>query len=113
MAEGFARAAGGGGWEVWSAGSRPSGKVNETAITLMQERGVDLSTHRSKTLAELPSIVWDYVVTMGCGDSCRSVPAKERLDWNIPDPKDLSLEQFREVRDGIERLVQRLMEADK
>ncbi len=109
IAEGFARSLGGGRVEAASAGSRPSGKVNSTAVELMRERGIDLSAHRSKGLSALPSEGWDYVVTMGCGDACPFVPAKARLDWAIPDPKALPKAEFREVLDLIEAKVRELL----
>ena len=105
IAEGFARAL---GMDASSAGSRPSGKVNATAIALMKERGVDLSANRSKGLRDVPSEGWDYVVTMGCGDACPFVPARERLDWAIPDPKLLRLPEFQKVLDAIEAKVREL-----
>ncbi len=109
MAEGFARKLGGQDFQAASAGSKPSGKVNETAIALMKEKGIDLAAHRSKSSAELPG-VWDYVVTMGCGDACPVVPGKARLDWQIPDPKNLPLDEFRKVRDLVEGEVAKLLE---
>ena len=42
-------------------------------------------------------------MTMGCGDECPTGRAKRRIDWQIPDPKELPPEQFRGVRDLIER----------
>jgi arsenate reductase len=110
MAEGFARLHGGGKVESFSAGSRPSGKVNETAVALMKERGVDLGVQRSKGLNELPLGKWDAVVTMGCGDACPSLPAVRRLDWALSDPKHMPLEEFRKVRDDIEARVKDLLD---
>lgn len=109
MAEGFARALGGGRVEVCSAGSRPSGQVNARAIRFMAEKAVDLAPQRSKGLAELPPLHWDYVVTMGCGDECPFLPARHRLDWDLPDPKNLDDDGFRNVRDRIEVLVKSLI----
>jgi len=109
MAEGFARALGGGRVESHSAGSRPSGQVNPRAIRFMAEKDVDLASQRSKGLAELPSLHWDYVVTMGCGDECPFVPATHRLDWDLPDPKNLDDDAFRDIRDRIESLVKNLI----
>ncbi len=105
MAEAFARVHGGDNIEAYSAGSRPSGKINPKAIAAMKEIGYDLSKHRSKSLTELPDIAFDFVATMGCGDECPFVRAKRREDWDIPDPKDLPPEQFRTVRDLIEAKV--------
>jgi protein-tyrosine-phosphatase len=103
MAEGFAR---GQRIVAASAGSKPSGEVNARAVRFMAERGVDLSRHISKGLDDLPGdVVWDYVVTMGCGDACPHVPARHRADWDLPDPKPLDDAGFRAVRDRIERLV--------
>jgi arsenate reductase (thioredoxin) len=111
MAEGFAKALGQGLMEVRSAGSQPSGRVNETAVQVMREIGIDLASHHSKALSDLlPSVEWDYVITMGCGDSCPTVPARHREDWQIPDPKGLPLNEFRQVRDEIQNRVQRLIE---
>jgi protein-tyrosine-phosphatase len=109
MAEAFARAHGGGRVRVWSAGSRPSGKVNPRAIETMAERGLELGRHRSKSLADLPAIEFDLAVTMGCGDACPDLRAAERLDWQIEDPAALDAEGFARVRDEIERRVLALL----
>jgi len=109
MAEAFARIHGGESVEAYSAGSRPSGKVNSKAIRAMRELGYDLSRHSSKSLAELPDLEFDFVATMGCGDECPFVRAKRREDWSIPDPKDLPLEEFRVVRDLIENKVKEIL----
>jgi arsenate reductase len=110
MAEGFARALGA---DAHSAGSRPSGKVNPRAVAFMKEKGIDLGTHASKGLTDLPAGGFDAVVTMGCGDACPHVPAKLRLDWALPDPKDLPDDGFREVRDRIESLVADLVKSGR
>lgn len=110
MAEGFARRHGEGKVAVWSSGSKPSGKVNETAVTLMKEKGVDMSAHRSKGLTELPAQTWDYVITMGCGDACPFVPSQAKEDWAIPDPKHLPPDEFREIRDLVESKVKDLID---
>jgi arsenate reductase len=110
LAEGFARTHGKSRVTACSAGSRPSGQVNPRAIQFMRERGIDLTIQRSKGLDDLPAgTTWDYIVTMGCGDACPSLPARHRIDWDLPDPKHLSDEQFRAVRDRIEALVATLI----
>jgi protein-tyrosine-phosphatase len=109
MAEAFARIHGGGKVEAFSAGSRPSGKVNPKAIEAMREVGYDLQQHRSKSLAELAARDFDVAVTMGCGDECPFIRAKRREDWQIPDPKGMPPEEFRAVRDLIEAKVKELL----
>ena len=101
MAEAFARMLGGAAVEAYSAGSRPSGMVNPKAVEVMSELGYDLSAHGSKSLDELPQVEFDFVATMGCGDACPMVRAKQRADWSIPDPKHLPPGEFRAVRDLI------------
>ena len=85
MAEAFARIHGAGRYEAWSAGSRPSGLVNPKAIAALAERGYDLSTHRSKSVDELPRAPFAAVITMGCGDACPSVASRIHEDWQIPE----------------------------
>ena len=109
MAEAFARMIGGDRVEAYSAGSRPSGKVNPRAALSMKEVGYDLAAHRSKSLAEIPQVEYDVVVSMGCGDACPSVPARLREEWDIPDPRDMAPEKFREVRDTIRAKVEKLL----
>jgi protein-tyrosine-phosphatase len=105
MAQAFARLLGGDRVEAWSAGSRPSGKVNPKAIAAMAELGYDLSTHDSKSLDDIPDIAYDLVVTMGCGDECPFVRAAQREDWALPDPRHLEGADFLAVRDEIRRRV--------
>ena len=99
--------------EAHSAGSRPSGVVNPKAIAAMAELGYDLATHRSKPLSELESLDFDVVVTMGCGDACPWVKARRRIDWQIPDPKQLAPADFAKVRDLVGAKVRALLEESR
>jgi len=76
----------------------------------MKELGCDMSAHRSKGLDNIPQDVFDVAVTMGCGDTCPNLRAKKRMDWQIPDPKLLSVDDYREVRNLIGRMVKSLLE---
>jgi arsenate reductase (thioredoxin) len=105
MAEAFARIHAGENIEAYSAGSQPSGEVNPKAIAAMREVGYDLSKHTSKSLDDIPQVEYDFVATMGCGDACPFVRAKQREDWQIPDPKARPPADFNEVRDLIEQKV--------
>ena len=110
MAEAFARMHGDGLLEPHSAGSRPSGTVNPRAVKAMAEVGYDLSTHHSKSVSEVPTGPYEFVITMGCGDACPFVPAVERDDWDLADPRDLAPPEFNQVRDEIESRVKALLE---
>ncbi len=109
MAEAFARIHGAGKVEAHSAGSRPSGRVNPKAIDAMKEVGYDLTSHTSKGLGEFNGQEVEVAVTMGCGDECPRVVAKRREDWQIPDPRNMTPDQFREVRNLIESKVKELI----
>lgn len=108
MAQAFAKMHGD-GIEVFSAGSRPSGRINPKAIDAMREIGYDLTSHASKGLEEFNGEKVDVAVTMGCGDECPLVLADHRVEWHIPDPRDMSPDEFREVRDLIESKVKDLI----
>ena len=109
MAEAFARLHGGGNVEAFSAGSRPSGRINPKAVEAMREVGYDLTTHTSKGLDEFNGQPFDAAVTMGCGDECPVVLARRRLEWHIPDPREMTPDQFRGVRNLIETKVKELI----
>ncbi|KQN97952.1 MULTISPECIES: arsenate reductase ArsC [Stenotrophomonas] len=111
MAEAFARMLGGAAVEAYSAGSRPSGVINPRAIAAMAELGYDLAAHHSRSLDELPDVEFDFVATMGCGDACPLILARQRADWALPDPRDMAPEQYRGVRDDIRARVAAMLAA--
>jgi arsenate reductase len=112
MSEAFAKMLGGSTIEAYSAGSRPSGKINSKAIASMKELGYDLSLHHSKSLEEVKQYApFDVVVTMGCGDACPWMPAKKFVDWEIPDPKHMNENEFAKIRNLIKSKVGDLLSA--
>src|SRR4051812_15989786 len=109
MAEAFARIHGKEKVNAYSAGSRPSRKVNVKAIEAMKMLGYDLSSHQSKSVDDFRNMNFEYAVTMGCGDECPFISAKHHIDWDIPDPKNLEMDEFIKVRDMIgEKVIQLL-----
>jgi len=93
------------GGEARSAGSRPEHELHPQVVDAMREIGVDLSDRRPKPIAP-EDVEWaDVVVSMGCGDACPVLPGKEYLDWNLPDPVGMSVDEVRELRADIERRV--------
>jgi protein-tyrosine-phosphatase/N-acetylglutamate synthase-like GNAT family acetyltransferase len=110
MSQAFATILGDKNVQAYSAGSKPSGIVNPKAIAAMKELGYDLGKHDSKSLKEVEEYApFDAVVTMGCGDACPWMPAKRFIDWQIPDPKNMELEEFNKVRDLIKEKVAELI----
>jgi protein-tyrosine-phosphatase len=78
----------------------------------MKEMGYDLKSHRPKTLEEVKEYApFDVVVTMGCGDSCPWMPAKKFIEWDIPDPREMNEDDFRNVRDLIKEKVAGLLQS--
>jgi protein-tyrosine-phosphatase len=109
VAEAFARMHGAGKVEAFSAGSRPSGCINPKAVNAMSELGYDLTAHSSKGLDAFNGANVDVAVTMGCGDECPFVLAERREDWKIPDPRKMSPDEFREMRNLVEAKVKTLI----
>src|SRR3990167_8760424 len=88
MAEGILRHVAGDTYDVSSAGTKPS-KVNETAIQVMKEIGIDISGHRSKSVNEFLNEYFDYVITV-CDSAKETCPVFQKrnilLHWPFPDP---------------------------
>ena len=91
--------------EAYSAGSKPLGKIHPNAIAILKEIGYDLSKCSSKEFMDLEERDFDYLITMGCRDVCPFHPAKEYLDWNLPDIKNESIEKVREMRNDIKHRI--------
>lgn len=116
MAEGLARKLFGAQLTVQSAGSEPS-RVNPYAVEVMNEVGVDLTTHRSKSVQTVDPSTVGTVITLCEEQVCPVFLGKaQRLHWPIPDPasKDLSLpreemlQRFRRARDQIQERLESL-----
>jgi arsenate reductase (thioredoxin) len=96
------------GGEGRPAGSDPADEMQQAVIEALDEIGIDVSERVPHKLAQ-EDVEWaDLVVTMGCGDECPYLPGKKVIDWNLADPAGLCLEDVRELRASIERLVTKL-----
>ena len=109
IAEALAKNISQGKIEFYSAGSKPSGVVNPMTIKLLSAQGVDLSDHKSKHVSNFEGIKIDYLILMGCGDKCPNLVAEERIEWDIPDPKDMEEPEFLNVIENIEGKVKKLI----
>lgn len=96
---------------VCSAGTEPAEKVNEKAIQVMQEAGIDISRHTTKSVSQYLQETWDYVITV-CADADQNCPVfsgkvKYRLHIGFDDPAKITgseafvLSEFRRIRDEI------------
>jgi len=114
MAEGIARSLAPAGIKIWSAGSRPT-RVRSEAISVLQEIGIDISQHRSKSVAEIPAAEVDTVITLCGEEECPLFLGKaNRLHWGLPDPAAVQggeqerLNAFRATRDELRRRIEAL-----
>jgi len=110
MAQAFAEKIGRGRLEVYSAGSRPASQIDPAIIEIMKEKGIDLSSRQPKGLNDLPPAEMDYLITMGCEETCPAVPARKIIEWEIPDPKGNPIDEIRRIRDMLEAKVKTLLE---
>jgi arsenate reductase len=96
----FERAAAG-RHEAKSAGTEPAEGVHPEVVEVMRELDVDLSGKSPQKLSDELAEWADVIVTMGCGDACPYIPGKRYIDWDLPDPKGLPLDEVRALRDDI------------
>ncbi len=94
---------------VTSAGSQPADQLNPAVVQAMAEIGLDLSHEFPKPLTTGQVQAADVVITMGCGEACPVFPGKRYLDWDLPDPAGLTVEQVRPIRDEIGQRVRALL----
>ncbi len=108
MAEGLVNHLRGEQWEAFSAGTRPTGYVHPDAITALAEIGIDVSGARSKSLDEFRGKSFDAVITV-CDDAAQECPVwlgqGRHKHIGFPDPARGTLEDFRQVRDGIKERI--------
>lgn len=122
MAEGWARQLKADEIEPWSAGIEKHG-VNDRAVKVMAEVGVDISGHHSKLIDEVPALEFDYVITVcdNAHESCPLFSGKAKVvHKGFDDPPRLAangateeeaLGYYRRVRDEIRNFVETLPES--
>lgn len=108
MAEAFGKILGLNVFESYSAGTEERDKINQDAVRIMKEIGVDMElTQKPKLLREIPEI--DIVITMGCNVSCPILPCKHREDWGLEEPSGKIDKEFIYTRDKIKEKVEDLV----
>src|SRR5687768_1955454 len=118
MAEGLLRHDAGNTFDVYSAGVKPT-RVRPEAVEAMNELGIDISRHRSKSVDEFAGQEFDYVITVcdKANEQCPIFPGKtRRIHWSFEDPAaflgdaDAKRAVFRRVRDEIREQLRRFSE---
>ena len=109
MAAGWMQHLAGDTVEIFSGGSDPASEINPAAVASMAEIGIDISSEFPKPWTDEVVRAADVVVTMGCGDACPIFPGTRYLDWEIPDPAGLAVEDVRPIRDELGERVRGIM----
>ena len=94
-----------------SAGTDPGPRVHPEVLTVMAERGVDLTHAIPVRLTGDLAQQAQWLITMGCGDQCPFVPGARTEDWPLDDPKGRPVEDVRNLRDEIARRVGAFVDA--
>ena len=84
--------------KVCSAGIKPGSEVNKEAVKAMREIGYDLSDHEPRHISDFSKLKFDYVAKMDVPDLGDMVTAKWIADWNIPDPAQGGIGEYRKIR---------------
>ena len=109
MAEAFAKVLGLDVLKAYSAGTETKPHINQDAVSVMKEIGIDMEINqKSKLLEDIPEV--DIVITMGCNVACPMIKSSHREDWGIEDPSGKDLNEFRKVRKLIKTKVDYLVE---
>ena len=108
MAEAFGKVMGLGLFECFSAGTEKKDEINQDAVRIMKELGIDMELHQKpKLLQDIPTP--DIVVTMGCNVRCPTIPCQHREDWGLDDPSGKDDAEFRVVRNTIKEKMEGLV----
>lgn len=99
----------GGGHTAESAGTTPADAVHPLVVQAMAEVGIDLRGRHPAPLTDEAARRADMVVTMGCGDQCPYVPGTRYVDWQLPDPAGMGLDEVRALREEIRGCVEALV----
>lgn len=94
---------------VLTAGSKPAGAVNPKIVAALDEIGISIDGEYPKPLTDEVVRGSDYIITMGCGDACPVHPGRRYLDWDLPDPAEMTMHGVRAVRDEVDTRVRHLL----
>ena len=111
MAERLFGAAAGGRHQARSAGSEPGVATHPQVIAALREVGIDAADHVPRSL-DAEALEWADVAVSTCSEEvCPVTPGVRRISWELPDPKHLTLDEVRPIRDEIQTRVADLVAA--
>jgi arsenate reductase (thioredoxin) len=95
--------------DIRSAGTEPAEQINPIAVEVMREVGIDITGQTPQALDWDTAQSSDYIITMGCGDTCPVFPGKHYEDWQLDDPAGQPIDQVRRIRDDIRLRIEQLI----
>lgn len=109
MAERIFRKLAGDRHDARSAGSEPGPAPHPQVVEALREIGIDAADHVPRKL-DADVLAWADLAVSTCSEEvCPVTPGVRRISWELPDPKNLPLEDVRQIRDEIQRRVQELL----
>ena len=109
MAEAFGKVLGLNVFESYSAGTEQRDQINQDAVRIMKEIGIDMELNqKSKIIDDIPEV--DIVITMGCNVDCPYLACTHREDWGLDDPSGKDDAEFIKTRDLIKQKVEQLVQ---
>ncbi len=94
---------------AYSAGSAPAKIIDPKTVEVMKEKGIDLTNKKPTSFNPLLSENFDFIITMGCKDTCPITPKEKTVKWDIEDPKGHPIQKYRDIRDIIETKIKKLI----
>jgi protein-tyrosine-phosphatase len=109
MALGFFTALAGERASAWSGGTQPGDVIDPAVVQAMAEVGIDITDEYPKPWTDEILSAADVVISMGCGDSCPTIPGRRYEEWDLADPTGQDPETVRRIRDDIKARVSALV----
>jgi arsenate reductase len=94
------------GFKAQSAGTHPGGEIAVNAVKVIKELGIEIDNQFPKSLDMIDTKGYDKIISMGCGVECPNLPIT--LDWGLDDPVGHDISFYRNTRDKIQSLLEKL-----
>ena len=91
--------------EAYSAGSTPAKIVDPKTVEVMKEQSIDLTNKKPTNFNPLLTTEFDFIISMGCKETCPITPREKTIKWEIEDPKGSSIQNYRIIQNIIENKV--------
>lgn len=110
IAEAICRKLTPGSWVIESVGTYPSDRVDPKAVEILKKHRLSMKSIKPKGFSSLPTVSWDYIVTMEGGDKCSLVPTKKYIRWDVPDPEDGPMSLYETLFNDLSKRINELIQ---